>query len=353
MSSPARGGLRGAMALALLSAALFGASAPLAKRLLAELAPPTLAGLLYLGAGLFALPFALYTWARQRGEAPLRAADLPLAAAVVLVGGVAGPLLLLFGLQRTAASVSSLLLNLETVFTSALAVLFFGEWIGWRGIVALVVIVLGCAFSSFTAGGATGLWLGPLAVAGACLAWGIDNNLTQRLSLRDPLAVVALKGLGAAPISFAIASASGAAWPPARALLPALLIGAVCYGGSLVCYVRASRALGAARTGMLFAAAPFVGALLAWPLDGEAPTLRLLAAAALLLAGVALLLTERHAHRHRHDALAHEHLHTHDEHHQHAHRGDEGPEPHSHAHQHEPLEHAHPHASDAHHRHRH
>jgi hypothetical protein len=133
----------------------------------------------------------------------------------------------------------------------------------------------------------------------------------------------------------------------------ALALGAVSYGVSLVLYVRAARALGAARTGMLFAVAPFVGALLAWPLDGERPSLRLGVAALLLGAGVALLLTERHAHRHTHEPLEHEHLHTHDEHHQHAHRGDEGPEPHSHPHHHAPLEHAHPHASDAHHRHKH
>jgi drug/metabolite transporter (DMT)-like permease len=345
---------------ALAAAALFGAGAPLAKRLLAEVAPAMLAALLYVGAGVTALPFA--AWARRRRdgaearEAPLRRTDLPLLVGVVLFGGVAGPLLLMFGLTRTSASLASLLLNLEAVFTVAIAVVVFREWIGARGVGALAVIVAGCALSTFAAGGAAAAgspWIGPLAVAGACVAWAIDNNLTQRLSLRDPLAVVAVKGLGAAPVAVAIARLGGAPWPPLHALAGGLVLGAFSYGLSLALYVRAARALGAARTGMLFAAAPFIGAALAVPIAGERPSLRLAAAALLIAAGVAFLLAERHEHEHTHEPLEHDHTHVHDEHHQHAHRGDEGPEPHSHGHSHEPLTHAHPHASDAHHRHKH
>lgn len=337
--------------LALLAAALFGASAPVAKRLLAEVAPPMLAALLYAGAGLMALPFAARAWRRR--EAPLRRSDWPLLAGVIGCGGVAGPLLLLYGLTRTSATAASLLLNLEAVFTTALAVIVFHEWIGRRGLAALVVVVAGCTLATWAAGGATSSWAGPLAVAGACVMWAIDNNLTQRLSLRDPMAVVCAKGLGAAPIAFVIAWAAHAPWPPARAVAAALALGAVAYGVSLWLYVRATRTLGAARTGVLFAVAPFVGAALSIPIAHESPSLRVAAAAVLIAAGVALLLTERHGHRHAHAPLDHEHLHTHDEHHQHPHTGTEGPEPHSHPHHHDPLEHAHPHASDAHHRHKH
>lgn len=343
--------MKRAALLALAAAALFGASAPVAKRLLADVAPPMLAALLYLGAGVAALPLAARAWRRR--EAPLRRADLPLAAGVVGFGGVLAPLLLMLGLQRTSATLGALLLNLEAVFTTALAVLVFREWIGRRGLAALAVIVAGCALSTWAAGGATRSPWGPLCVAGACLAWAIDNNLTQRLSLRDPMAVVAVKGLGAAPIALGIARAAHAGWPRPGAFAGALVLGALAYGVSLALYVRATRSLGAARTGMLFAVAPFVGAALAVPIAGERPSLRLGAAALALAAGVALLVTERHAHEHAHEALEHEHLHTHDAHHQHAHRGDEGPEPHSHPHRHEPLTHAHPHTSDAHHRHKH
>jgi drug/metabolite transporter (DMT)-like permease len=337
--------------MALVAAALFGASAPVAKRLLADVAPSLLAALLYAGAGLMALPFAARAWKRR--EAPLRVADLPLLAGVVVFGGVAGPLLLLYGLERTSATTASLLLNLEAVFTTAIAVLLFREWIGRRGLVALAVVIAGCTLSTLAAGGATRSFLGPGAVAAACACWAIDNNLTQRLSLKDPLAVVCVKGLGAAPIAYAIARTAHASWPSPSVVGGALVLGALSYGVSLALYVRALRTLGAARTGVLFAAAPFAGAALAIPIAGEAPSLRVAGAALLIAAGVALLMTEKHGHRHRHDPLDHEHLHTHDEHHQHVHRGDEGPAPHSHAHHHDPVEHTHAHASDAHHRHKH
>jgi drug/metabolite transporter (DMT)-like permease len=344
-------GQRRAALFALVAAALFGASAPVAKRLLADVAPLPLAGLLYLGCGLIALPFAARAWSRR--EAPLRRADLPLLAGVVGCGGIAGPLLLLYGLEHASASAASLLLNLEAVFTTIIAVVIFREWIGRLGIAALIVIVAGCALCTFTVGGATKSLVGPLAVAGACLMWAIDNNLTQRLSLRDPLAVVAVKGLTAGPISLGLAAATGAPWPRLLPALVALALGAVAYGLSLLLYVRASRTLGAARTGMLFAAAPFAGAALALPIAGDAPSLRLGGAALFIGAGVALLLTERHEHHHIHEPIDHEHLHTHDEHHRHEHRGDEGPEPHSHPHRHDPLTHSHAHASDVHHRHKH
>src|SRR5262245_9248329 len=179
--------------MALVAAALFGASAPVAKRLLAEIAPPMLAALLYAGAGLAALPFAARAWKRR--EAPLRVADLPLLAGVVAFGGVAGPLLLLYGLARTSATLASLLLHLGAVFAAALAVVVFRDGSGRRGLGARVGVVGGCAWPTWgAAGGATWSLFGPLAVAGACLCWAIDNNLTQRLSLKDPLAVVCVKG---------------------------------------------------------------------------------------------------------------------------------------------------------------
>ena len=331
----------------LLAAMLFGAAAPLSKRLLAEVSPLVLSGLLYLGAGVAS------GLAGIRSRDRFDANDWRWLAGVILAGGVAGSALLMIGLSMTAASVSSLLLNLEAVFTTLIAVVVFREWIGRRGLAALAVIVAGCALCTFAVGGATKSMVGPIAIAGACLMWAVDNNLTQRLSLRDPLAVVAVKGLTAGPISLALAALTGAPWPRLAPAGGALLLGALAYGASLLLYVRASRALGAARTGMLFAAAPFVGAALAVPVAGERPSLRLLGAAVCIGAGVALLLTERHVHRHHHEPIDHEHLHTHDEHHQHAHRGDEGPEPHSHPHHHEPLTHAHPHASDVHHRHKH
>jgi drug/metabolite transporter (DMT)-like permease len=333
---------------ALLAAALFGVSAPLVKALGVAGVPLIASGLLYLGAGAGLLPLG------RRGEAPLRRADLPLVAGVIVVGGVLGPGLLIFGLARASATATSLLLNLETVFTTLLAVALFRESVGRRAIAAMALIVLGAAALTFESGGATRSLAGPLAVVGACACWGLDNNLTQRLSLRDPLAVVRVKGLCAGALSLAIGYAAGERLPAWRPSLAVLAVGAAGYGASLVLYVRALRALGAARTGMLFATAPFAGALAALALVGDRPSLVLGAGALAMAGGVALLAFERHEHEHQHEALEHEHQHVHDEHHQHAHDGaDPADEPHSHPHRHEPLRHAHAHAPDLHHRHKH
>jgi drug/metabolite transporter (DMT)-like permease len=339
--------MTGAALRALFAAALFGLTAPVLKALGVAGAPLVTSGILYLGAGAVLLPFG------RRREAPLGRADFALVGGVILVGGVVAPALLLVGLQRASASAASLLLNLETVFTTLVAVLFFREWIGRRGVAALALIVGGAAALTFERGGATTSLVGPLAVAGACAAWGLDNNLTQRLSLRDPIAVVRWKGLGAGAISLGLGFLVGQRLPEWRAALATLAVGALGYGLSLVLYVGAQRSLGAARTGLLFATAPFAGALGALALDGDRPTAALGVAAAAMAGGVALLIAERHDHEHAHEALEHEHLHVHDEHHRHEHAGDAGPEPHSHPHRHEPLRHAHPHAPDLHHRHKH
>jgi drug/metabolite transporter (DMT)-like permease len=268
----------------LLAAMLFGAAAPLSKRLLADVSPLVLSGLLYLGAGVASALAGIRS--RDRFDAN----DWRWLVGVILSGGVAGSALLMLGLSMTSASVSSLLLNLEAVFTALIAVAFFREKIGAREVIALILVVAGAALLSFEPGGKTSSLYGPLCVAGACLAWGLDNNLTQKLSHRDPLLVVRYKGLFAGAASLAIGLALGGRMPPARLLPPALAVGALGYGLSLAFYVRALRTLGAARTGMLFATAPFAGALISVAFLGEPIRGTLIAAAAIMAAGVALLL---------------------------------------------------------------
>jgi drug/metabolite transporter (DMT)-like permease len=352
---------RSALVEALVAAVAFGVAAPLAKRLGAELPPLALAGLLYLGAGLALLAAGLVARAARRGErpreAPLERRDLPVLAAMIACGGVAGPVLLMVGLARLEGQAASLLLNLEVVLTALGAALAFHEHLGRRGAAAVGAVTLGAALLALRGGsemaGASGSWWGALAVAGACAAWAADNNFSRLLSARDPMQVARWKALAAGAVSLALAALTSARLPPVRAIGAALAVGAVGYGASLVLYLRAQRGLGAARTAALFATAPFVGAAASLPLLGERPTLALGGAAALMALGAWLLATEHHEHTHRHESLAHAHLHTHDEHHQHVHTGDEGPAPHSHPHVHAAIEHAHPHAPDLHHRHRH
>ncbi len=341
------GGLYG-----LLAAALFGLSAPIAKCLLGEMTPQLLAGLLYFGAGL-----GLSAWRALRGaarEAALQRRDLPALSGVVIAGGIAGPLLLLVGLSRVSGVVGSLLLNLEGPFTMLLALLSFGEHLGRYGAAAAALIVAGAALLKLdTASGSADL-VGMLAVSAACLCWALDNNLTQRLSLRDPFAIVRIKTLAAGSFNLGLGLLLGGSLPGWRVCAAAMLLGLVSYGGSVVLDAYALRLVGAAREATYFATAPFVGALLSTLLLGESLRRADLIAMLAMALGVAALLLERHSHWHEHEPLEHEHAHLHDEHHQHSHAPGIAPgEPHSHAHRHAALAHEHPHLPDAHHRHRH
>jgi drug/metabolite transporter (DMT)-like permease len=337
--------LRGPL-FGLASALLFGLGAPLSKLLLPRAQPLALAALLYLGAG---APFLFAP--RSRSEAPLTRADAPWLLGSVLAGAAVAPVLMLWGLSRLSGLAGSLLLNLETPFTIALAVIAFGEHLTAREGLGAAVVVAGAALL-----GARGEWSGSAsgaaAIALACLCWAVDNNLSARLALKDPIQVLRIKALCAGGANLVLAVGTGTSLPSASTSAAALAVGSVSYGASLLFYLRAQRVLGAARQAALFAAAPFAGAVASAFLLGDRPAPRDLLAAALMAAGVAAILKERHAHPHTHDALEHDHIHVHDEHHRHAHTG-EVAEPHAHPHRHEPVTHAHPHVSDAHHRHPH
>ena len=348
-----RGAHETGVAAALAAAALFGIATPVAKLLLPGTAPLALAALLYAGAGvgLAVLGLVRRMLGRETREAVLRPADLPLLAGVVLSGGVVAPVLLLLGLERLPASDASLLLNLETPLTVLLAVALFGEHAGLRVVTATALVVLGGVMLAGGGAQAGGRSAGMALVAAACLGWAVDNNLTQRLSLRDPIAIARVKALAAGAINLSLAFAAGQPMPAGARLAVTLIVGAVSYGLSIALAVRAMAVLGAARQAALFAVAPFVGAVACVPLLGE--RVDLLSAAA-MAAGVALLVRENHQHHHVHEPIEHDHLHFHDVHHDHEHPADvDAREPHSHPHRHAPLSHAHPHVSDAHHRHRH
>jgi drug/metabolite transporter (DMT)-like permease len=343
--------------LAIASAALFGASTPLAKALLGGgVSPWLLAGLLYLGSGLglAAVQLGGRLLGRAAAEAPLSGRDWGWMALVVLAGGVAGPLLLMLGLARTPASSAALLLNLEGLATMAIAWLAFRENVDRRLLVGAAAILAGAVVLSWQGAGPGGAGLGAAFIALACLAWGIDNNLTRRLSGSDPVQIAMVKGLAAGAVNLALALATGAHLPALPLVAGAAAVGFLGYGVSLVLFVLALRHLGTARTGAYFSTAPFIGAALSLLLFAEPLTVRLGLAAALMGLGVWLHLSERHEHEHVHEALDHAHRHVHDEHHQHVHGpGDPPGEPHTHRHQHAPMRHKHPHYPDLHHRHGH
>ncbi len=338
-------------ALALAAALLFSVSIPAGKLLLAHLRPLELSALCYLGSGLGLLAWRLAPGARgSAAEAPLDRRDLPYTAGFVLSGGVLAPLLLFSGLGHTSSSSASILLNFELVFTSLIAVLVFKEQGGGRFWAAAGLITAGAIALNWE-GGAPGPGWGPALVLAAAFMWGVDNNLTARVSIKNPVTLAAIKGLAGGTINAALAVYAYGSLPPLNWAAAALLLGFACYGVSLVFFILSMRGLGASRAGAYFGAYPFLGAALSVIFLGEPLTGRLLSASALMLGAFLLLALERHGHAHSHGPLDHDHRHVHDDgHHGHGH---DAPFPHSHPHRHDPLEHDHAHLPDAHHRHGH
>jgi drug/metabolite transporter (DMT)-like permease len=344
---------RAAIFYALASAALFGASTPLAKLLVGEVQPLALAGLLYLGSGIGLLAWFLLR-KREVRATNLSRADLPWLAGAILAGGMVGPALLMYGLTRTDGATASLLLNLEAVLTASIAWIVFRENVDRRVFLGMVAIVAGGVVLSWDEMPRGGGLVGPLLIAGACLAWAIDNNLTRRVSSGDAVTIAGLKGLVAGAANLSLALYQGASLPGTGILAAAATVGLFGYGISLVLFVVALRNLGTARTGAYFSVAPFFGAALALLVLRESPSNAFWIAAALMALGVWLHLTERHEHEHMHEPMEHTHPHTHDEHHQHGHGfAWQGAEPHTHPHTHRRMTHSHPHYPDLHHRHDH
>jgi drug/metabolite transporter (DMT)-like permease len=345
---------------ALFAAVLFGASAPLSKLLLGEVQPVPLAAFLYLGSGSGAFLMLLAQGVRNKGqkmEAHLSRGDLPWLGGALLAGGIAAPIILLLGLERTPASTASLLLNFEGVATTLIAILFFKESIDRRIAWAVCLVTLASIVLTWT-GGNWGFSLGALGIIGACFMWGIDNNFTRHISAKNPLIIVGIKGLGAGIFSLVLCLMLGQPLPALRIAILAMLLGSISYGISIQLFIVALRSLGAARTSTLFGIAPFVGVILSLVLLREKPQLLFWAALPVMVAGAWLMLSENHAHHHVHAPMVHDHRHSHpDEHHQHKHSDEEAATlvngAHTHEHNHERLEHEHAHAPDLHHRHEH
>ncbi|HXJ79043.1 MAG TPA: DMT family transporter [Candidatus Methylomirabilis sp.] len=326
---------------ALLAAVLFGASTPLAKLLLRGMDPWMLAGVLYLGSGLGLEALRIVTAAGSRSRIEPRT-WLRLGAAIV-AGGVVAPVLLMTGLARSQASTAALLLNLEGVFTVLLARFVLREHVSRRITVGMASIVAGGV--ALTVGGhaMAGGWLGPAAIAAACLGWAIDSNLTRQVSAMDPVSLAMFKGGAAGATNVVIARWLGSAWPGPGTLAAAGLVGFLGYGISLVLFVVALRGIGVARTAAYFSLVPFFGSAIAVLLLRDPITPSLVVAGVLMAMGLWLNLTEYHEHVHEHFELPQESGRA---------SGHE-PQPPRDRRDREPVWHSHPHYPDIHHRHDH
>ena len=339
---------------AILAALFFGLNAPFSKLLVRQIDPLFLAALLYIGAGTGML--ILHLFRRKHGEeqreARLNVQELPYILGMILLD-IAAPIALMLGISQTNASAAALLGNFEIVATSFFALVLFKEAIGLRMWLAISLIFVASVLLSFNNLSAVRLSLGALLVLLSCLLWGIENNLTRKLSIKDPLQVVVLKGFGSGAGTLLVTVVWGSFTAPVLPILGALLLGFVAYGASIYFYVRAQRYLGASRTSAYYAAAPFIGTLLSFLILREPISLFFLTAVVVMLAGVGLAFSEQHEHLHFHMQETHDHRHSHtDAHHNHDHSdGYQGE--HSHHHTHEKLQHEHPHLPDVHHQHVH
>lgn len=311
--------------------------------------PLVLAGLLYLGAAMAVLPWWI---ARAPAGVALRRDWRALAVAIV-AGGAVGPALLTAGLVHTPAATASLLLNMELVATVVLAATLFREHLGPHMIAAALLVTTAGVLLVWEPG-ASAVSLDALLIVGACVCWGLDNSVTSRIDQVSPPHVTFLKGIVAGSVNLALGLViTGAGNVNGWSIVGALVVGALGYGASITLWVRGAQQLGAARGQVIFATAPFIGAVLSWVVLSDAFHAVQLIAMALAAVGVGLSLQSDHLHEHSHRVMHHTHEHTHDDdHHDHAHP-DGFVGRHSHPHEHRQLVHAHPHVPDLHHRHDH
>jgi len=336
---------------ALLAALFFGASAPISKLLLGNVPPVLMAAFLYLGSGIgISLVKLSQRISLHQTEAGIKAPDVKWLAGAIISGGIAAPIILMISLKNTPASTASLLLNFEGVATTLIAMLIFKEAIGRRAWIAIAVITLASILLSTNFGNSWGMSLGALGVLLACVLWGVDNNFTRNISAKDPLTIVAWKGLLSGTFSLLLGLLLGQRLPALTSLLSILLLGFLSYGLSTMLFIYSMRGLGAARTSALYGTAPLAGVLLSIIIFGELPSLLFIIAAIIMVGGASLLINEEHAHSHMHTVLFHEHSHRHDDH---AHKHDKVDGVHSHEHEHPAEEHEHHHMPDIHHRHGH
>lgn len=339
--------------LAILAAACYGVSSPLSELLLKELSPVFMAALLYLGAGLGMLAVKAVTNMKkqEKKEARITKKEFPFVLGMIVLD-IAAPILLMLGLTMTNSATVSLLNNFEIVATSVIALAIFKETIGRRLWIAIILITLSSILLSAYDLGNLSFSIGAVFTLLACVCWGFENNCTRMLSLKDPLQIVIIKGLGSGTGAMLLAAATKTLSANMLYILFALLLGFLAYGLSIYFYILAQRELGAARTSAYYAIAPFIGVGLSFVIFRQGITSSFVLALAVMILGTYFAAFEKHKHVHHHTQIEHEHRHNHtDGHHNHLH--DYPVTEHSHSHTHEALTHEHPHTPDMHHTHPH
>ncbi|QVK17601.1 EamA family transporter [Mycoplasmatota bacterium] len=343
-----------AIFMAILAAALYGISSPVSKLLLLKIPPTLMAALLYLGAGfgMFMVNLIKVWGKNERLEAKMTKRELPYIVGMILLD-IAAPIFMMMGLSLTTSGNVSLLNNFEIVATSLIALFIFKEVIGKRMWIAILLITIASVILSVEDFSRFSLSIGSIFVIVATICWGFENNCTRMLSLKDPLQIVVVKGFGSGIGSLLISLAIKEYTQDFIYILMALLLGFVAFGLSIYFYIIAQRDLGAARTSVFYATAPFIGVVASWIFLKESITISFFVALVIMLIGSYYAVSEKHNHMHTHEEIIHDHKHNHEDmHHNHTHEQEIIGE-HSHVHTHETIKHKHPHTPDLHHRHSH
>lgn len=278
---------------AILSAALYAISIPLSKILLTEIPPAMMAALLYLGAGIgmSIIWVVRYKKNKLKSEMKLTKKELPYTVGMVLINIVAA-IFLMIGIAMTTSSSASLLSNFEIVATSIIALLFFKEAISKRLWLAIGLITVASIFLSIKDIGNISFSFGSIFVILGTICWGFENNFTRKLSVKDPLEIVIIKGFGSGLGSLIIAFVIKETATNMFYIMGTLLLGFVAYGLSIYLYVYAQRYLGAAKTSTYYAIAPFIGVVISFFMLFEIPTISFIIALLIMIVGTYFASTE-------------------------------------------------------------
>lgn len=343
-----------AIFFAIMAAALYAISSPVSKLLLNEIPPTLMASFLYLGAGvgMFIVDIIKQNKYTEKPEARLSKQELPYIIGMVGLD-IAAPIFLMLGLTMTSAANVSLLNNFEIVATSLIALGIFKESIGKRLWFSIFLVTVSSIILTVEDISSLSFSFGSIYVLLACTCWGIENNCTRKLSVKDPLQIVIIKGLGSGIGSFLIALALGESTNNILYISIALVLGFFAYGLSIFFYVYAQRYLGAAKTSAYYAVSPFIGLGLSLIIFRETPTISFVIALFIMIVGMYFASTEEHNYKHHHITITHEHRHSHnDSYHTHIHN-ETIIGKHTHVHTHEEFTHSHERKWNLYHRHAH
>ncbi len=320
------------MLLAFLAAVFYAISTPVSKRLLENVPPSMMAAFLYIGAGIGVGVMYLFKYKHENKSQHLTRSDLPYTIAMIILD-IAAPVLMMLGISTCTASNASLLSNFEIVATTLIALIAFKEPVSRLLWIAIAFIVVSSALLSFDGAESLQLSVGSIFVIMATLCWGLENNCTRKISHKSTYQIVVFKGIFSGLGALAISLIIGEQLPTTKWLLYIILLGFVAYGLSIFTYIRAQRALGAAKTSAFYAVTPFIGVLLSFVFLHENIDMQFVVALYLMVTGTVFIVKDtlgnEHCHKHvhiiehTHDGSTHVHRIVHRHNHEHDTPGDE------------------------------